>query len=211
MMLNHYFRLLVVTLAFGTLGTAHSIPILLNEADFNTQISGFSVQVEDFESITAGTYTSPFTFSNGTYNSTSNASVNSSSTFCQTGQCLTNQNIIAGVKTFDSFLADTLFWGTDFYNILNGTNPFEVTVVGGSGTATFTGTGSNNGFWGFYDSLGILSVSFENLGSNGGTSFLNYSFDNITTGSATSVPEPTSLALFALGLAGIGFMRKRYE
>lgn len=37
----------------------------------------------------------------------------------------------------------------------------------------------------------------------------NVAFDNIVTSEATAVPEPGTLALFALGLAGIGFSRRR--
>ena len=49
--------------------SAQGAPIQLNEADFANQISGLSVQVEDFEGFLLGHQTSPLTLVNATYTS----------------------------------------------------------------------------------------------------------------------------------------------
>ena len=74
-------------------------------------------------------------------------------------------------------------------------------ILGGNASSVVTG----GGFFGFVDTdSSFTSVSYDTL--TGG----NYSlFDNVTYGTATSVPEPGTLALFGIGLAGMGFMRRR--
>ena len=61
-----------------------------------------------------------------------------------------------------------------------------------------------NEFVGVSDPLGIITVSFTNLGFGPVTS--TWGIDNVTTASgvAGTVPEPTTLAIFGLGLAGLG-------
>lgn len=65
-------------------------------------------------------------------------------------------------------------------------------------------------FWGITSDLLISSIHFG-LIDGGVTTEGNFGLDNLTIGSApvSSVPEPASLALLSLGLAGIGFRRKK--
>jgi hypothetical protein len=111
-------------------------------------------------------------------------------------------------RSFSAFPVNTDFWATDF-NAVTPTNSFQVTVAGNSGTVVFTHQIAD-GFWGFSDPAGLTGVTFMNLLTviGGGISHGNYGFDNVTT-AAQAVPEPaSSLALFGVGLAGLGWWRQ---
>ena len=70
------------------------------------------------------------------------------------------------------------------------------------------GTGSGTTFRGFTDTAGFTSLTFTaGLTTNlVGESFM---LNNIRTSAGVPVPEPTTLVLLALGLAGIGFRRRQ--
>jgi len=91
-----------------------------------------------------------------------------------------------------------------------------ILLGGGTATSMFTLDGVNDGPGGEADfETFLLSGGFSNLTSivltATDSSNPRFSFDNIVvdTMMTTSVPEPGTLALLGVGLAGIGFARKR--
>lgn len=102
--------------------------------------------------------------------------------------------------------------GANFYN----TNVFDnflsvaITVALSDGTTqSFTPTSATNSYRGFTTDVAITSMTIRNTSAN---SYVG--LDNLTVGRAlapAAVPEPASLAIVGLGLAGLGVMRRRRQ
>ena len=180
-------------------------PIQLNATDFDNQIAGLSIQVEGFEGFTLGAQTSPLTLVNATY--TSDIPWIASDFILPTKVLINNDQDITE-RIFNGFAPGTTMFGLDIDGFLPN-DLLLITAVGTSGVFSVQQTiGSLNGFVGFKDTLGLISVSFFNFGtppdfSEGG----NYAFDNVTTG---IVPIPAAVWLFGSGLLGlIGIARRK--
>ena len=118
------------------------------------------------------------------------------------------------VVNFSNPIAAFGFYGIDIGDF-QGTVALRLTDEDGNTSTlnipTASGKAANGSvlYFGFYDTaVQYTSVAFLTTGGTGDF----FGFDNFSIGSLEQVvpaPEPMSLALFGLGLAGLGMMRRR--
>ncbi len=123
-------------------------------------------------------------------------------------------NVLNGFTTGFSFFYSSSREGTvTVYDGLDGTGTILGTLNLGVNWQDNNCTGDPSGDFCNWDPIGVgfagtaYSVSFAGVADQIG-------FDDITVGAVTPggrVPEPTTLALLGLGLAGIGFSRKKRQ
>jgi hypothetical protein len=105
------------------------------------------------------------------------------------------------------------------YDAIPGSDDRDVFAITG---ANLWGGNTNDGikvgstgvfdFWGTFQSnltLSNIVVRFQNTGRYGGGSDKGYLCTSSCGSTTTQVPEPASLALFGVGIAALGFVKRR--
>jgi hypothetical protein len=131
----------------------------------------------------------------------------------------------SGNENFDIAALTTMYaFGFTIYEptssaAINGCNftcvdsTFVVTLFSGAseiGSLTIQPLDNAFDFYGFYSSDAITSVTIrETVGTPDNEFFGRFYTGTTQLGTETSVPEPATLGLLGLGLAGVGFARKR--
>ena len=113
-----------------------------------------------------------------------------------------NSNGGAGPTTTFTFTSGITAFGFDWFNT-DMSDRYSVTV---NSQSTVVFNYASSGFFGVIDTAGFTSATIQTANYGGYLSTMG--LDNVLT-SNNSVPEPTSAALIALGLAGLGMRRRR--
>ncbi|MDR3323318.1 MAG: PEP-CTERM sorting domain-containing protein [Zoogloeaceae bacterium] len=198
-------------------------------SDFVDAIAGYQYGYDDLESYAAGSRT-PGTmaldFGNlGTLTLSGgymvNAAAGSASSFPFSGTHYwetngsQNAQSLSQSFSFSQPVSGFGFYGSDFNDYTNPGSPTLATVYFADGTTsayTIGSTSSPNGsalFWGFLSpDAQITGVTFADT-LNRGDDWLGFDNFYVVGAPLSAVPEPGTLALFSLGLAGLAATRLR--
>lgn len=195
----------ISTAVIGVLGTANAAPIFYtNMATFQTDAANASIilNMDNLDSHPTGALPSS---ANGINISTNNNGAVGSASFGSGGNAVEFSTASGGTSITFAFAMPIHAFGIDVFDLATvGTTTFTVALSnGGSMNYIFPDTPSGNQrFFGAIDTMAAFtSVTLTNSDQG---DFVE--LDNVKYG---KIPEPGTLALFGLGLIGLGIARRR--
>jgi hypothetical protein len=171
---------------------AQVAPARIDRARFSEILSGAQAVVIEALDYEGHAGDNPYRLANGTLRSTATGrsgtlpTIGSAPCSGEDGPFRSNAldvNDPGSTSVFSEFPEGTTLWSTRVC-FMNPEDVLEVSVVGGSGTLTFTAAADTlESFLGFEDAAGLSSVTIRNVGADGRRPS-SYFYDEITTARA---------------------------
>ena len=203
----------MVAAAFVAAAPVHAAPVVTTSlADFDAAIGGATTTTDPFDNAILGGVS--ITFDSGVVSTIAGGNLSNASNENE----VTRGSFFGDVDGDGSFSPLTLTWDFPAPVIGFGFDAFSIGIVdvriGGSATFfdIFTEIGDDDGFFGIVDTAApFTAIEFSAQGSLVNDVFIADNLIFATAPSVSVVPEPGALALFGVGLAGLGWMRRRHQ